>query len=193
MKGFFTAFFFIITFSKGLFSQEILMQDSLILWNASYHLKWTDFQCENYDSLKIKPDFLNTAYSCIEIEYYLDSTDLDTPKFIVDNYFNRKRSWCSKDPKPDYVLAHEQLHFDIDQLIVRKIRAKLAELNKKRITDEDQYYQAINKLLKEFSTLQSQYDSETAHGLVTNSQNEWRTKIDKELFILKNFKNIQKK
>ncbi len=42
-------------------------------------------------------------------------------------FFDRQRSWVKNEAKLDYVLRHEQGHFDIFEVYTRKIRKALSE------------------------------------------------------------------
>jgi hypothetical protein len=90
-------------------------------------------------------------------------------------------SWIIEEAKTKYVLDHEQTHFNISQLVAEKFKQHIKD---EAITPTD-YDSRIQYLYIEYFRkiyqLQSQYDSETEHGLNKNEQGRWEKYIDEEL------------
>lgn len=150
-----------------------------IPWSADRKLTWADF--------KGKPNRLspNEALtdSGMSIELKCDGT---TSKAIIKCYYNPKKSW-TKSSDSEYLLAHEQLHFDITELFVRKLRKELGKFGndcQKLSNHIEDYY---NRNYKEFVKYQDAYDHETKHSLNKEKQAYWHKKVESELAELEEF------
>lgn len=163
-------------FSSSLFSQSNKCTDC-ISWSEDRKLEWSDFKGK---PRKASPNEALTD-SGMSIELKCDGT---TAEAIIKCFFSPSKSW-TKSTDSDYLLAHEQLHFDITELFVRKLRQKLAkhkgdcEALSKHI---EAYY---NSNYKEFVAYQDRYDSESKHSLNKEKQAYWEAKIKRELDELK--------
>ena len=148
-----------------------------IPWEDSRKLTWADFKGT---PKKLSPNAALTD-SGMSIELICDGT---TSMAKVKCYFNPNRSW-TKDRQSASLLRHEQLHFDITELFVRKLRAQLSrfgddcEALSKHI---EEYYQ---RNYKEFVAYQDRYDRESEHSLNKEKQAYWEQKVARELAALK--------
>jgi hypothetical protein len=77
------------------------------------------------------------------------------------------------------LLDHEQLHFDIAEVVVRKIRARLAGF--KNACAEpggtDPIQQMVVEADRELQEEQQRYDRETSHGVNARAQDQWKRRI----------------
>ncbi len=89
--------------------------------------------------------------------------------------------WVRDGSRDDYVLNHEQRHFDIAKIVSEHFKQKIAAMH----LPPDNYDGEINveylETLRELHRMQTQYDSETHHGANRAAQEDWNEKIDKEL------------
>ncbi len=90
-------------------------------------------------------------------------------------------SWILEEAKTNFVVNHEQTHFNITQLVAEKFKERLKEeilppqdFNSRLQFLYLDYYRQINRM-------QNKYDSETKHGLDVIEQNIWDKKIEYEL------------
>jgi hypothetical protein len=156
--------------------------NNCIPWKEGSRLKWSDFEG------KAKKNSLNEALtdSGMSIELKCDGK---TSKAVVKCYFNPNISW-TKSTDSDYLLGHEQLHFDITELFVRKLRKQLAKFGNdcealsKHI---DAYYQ---RNYKDFVAYQDRYDRESKHSLNEEMQKFWEQKVARELDELKEYARL---
>jgi len=92
--------------------------------------------------------------------------------------------WVRDGSRDDYVLNHEQRHFDIAKIVGEHFKQKIAAMH----LPPDNYDGEINieylETLRELHRMQTQYDGETHHGANHGIQEEWNEKIDKELKLL---------
>lgn len=96
-------------------------------------------------------------------------------------WIDKTISWARTDSKNDYVLDHEQLHFDITRLTAERFKRHLQtmELSVEDYSSEIQY-QYI-EFFRLHSQLQQQYDEETSHGINKTAQAQWVKKVRDEL------------
>ena len=77
------------------------------------------------------------------------------------------------------LLEHEQLHFDIAEVAVRKIRARFADF--KNACAEPGGTEPIQQMVveadRELQEEQQRYDRETGHGINARAQEQWRRRI----------------
>ena len=83
--------------------------------------------------------------------------------------------------KTDYLLNHEQRHFDLAESGAREFRKKLKQA---RFTPEN-FQKEVQNITREidekYKKLQQQYDKESDHSRNEEKQNEWNQKIDSML------------
>ena len=96
-------------------------------------------------------------------------------------WMDKTISWVRQDSKNDYVLDHEQLHFDITRLVSERFRRhlKTMAISSEDFSSEIQY-QYI-EYYRKHTELQQRYDEETAHGINKPQQAEWAKKVRDEL------------
>ena len=149
--------------------------DSLIVWNSNYKLTWNDFKgiadsLSNYKAL---------TYSTIEINSIIIKEDL--LEYEIKCSFEKHLSW-SKNKQSLSLLRHEQLHFDISELITRNLRKKFsAHISTDIQTTREIKKRLFNEAIEERRLLNNRYDNETDHSIIIAKQKEWETKIATEL------------
>lgn len=153
-----------------------------IEWSDARKLAWTDF--------KAKPQsFIDAAAltsSGISIGYEFDES-INKYKVIVTAFFTPSESWVKADGKNNYVLNHEQQHFNITELYVRKMRKAIAESNFTSGNISTVVNKIYKQYMKEWDTVQKQYDAETKHSIIEKKQEEWNIKIAKWLKEFQNY------
>jgi Bacterial protein of unknown function (DUF922) len=81
------------------------------------------------------------------------------------------------------LLEHEQLHFDLTEIAVRRIRKRFVEL-KNACDDPDgreELRHTIAEVDRELQEEQARYDRETSHGTNAVAQDQWKRRIRKQL------------
>lgn len=103
--------------------------------------------------------------------------------YKVKSYFNPYLSWVRIGSDHDYLLKHEQLHFDITELHARKLRKKMSEITIASLGKDPKgyltrIYQAVEK---ERSTMQLEYDKDSRHSLDKDGEARWRAFVRAEM------------
>ena len=123
--------------------------------------------------------------SGITFSYKVKKSNSQIIDFIanIDAHFYPHKSWVIKELADDYILAHEQLHFDITELHVRKFKKQIGTVkaSQKLGNDLDRLHRNINK---ELALMQNQYDKESNNSINKEAQEKWSLLVSKEL---KNF------
>ncbi|MCB0506828.1 MAG: hypothetical protein KDD21_00875 [Bacteroidetes bacterium] len=150
-------------------------------WSANRKLTWNDFK-ENYKVSKYSVEAAKVSTSIT----YGCSVSNNEISYIVEARLYPKASWSNKEAQFDYVLQHEQLHFDITELFARKLRKILSEKIKNH-----KDYKLVNKygdkISDDWDVFQDKYDRETDHGTNDSKQKEWNIAIQQQLKMLEDF------
>ena len=136
-----------------------------ILWSKDRPLTWFDFKA---------PAKQNQGYDAMT-EYSIDYDQVNN-RTGVFCYFEKSKSWRIKKQETDYLLKHEQYHFNIAEIYARKLRKQIIEL--KLMDDQKELKKAYNKIFNECSKAQNNYDKETSHSRNSEAQAKWEKDMD---------------
>jgi hypothetical protein len=171
LKHFFVALLFCATALTG------RAQD--ISWSNDTKLTWNDFK-GTPDSRS--PFFAASRYRLLYAfnSHYSSENKTYTLTFKVQGVFIPNLSWVKKDRKSDALLAHEQLHFDINELYARKL---LQKFQAKTYTSnfESEVKQIFMSVSQEEYDLQNRYDRESQHSINRSAQTAWKKLIYEQL------------
>lgn len=148
-----------------------------LAWSESRPLRWSDFK--GTPKRSSQEEAMTDSGMSIELK-----CDGKTSTAVIKSYFNPLKSW-TKDKQSAYLLRHEQLHFDITELFVRRLRAQLVQFGddcEKLNAHLEDFY---NRNYKEFVAYQDRYDRESNHSINKEKQAYWEEKVAKELAELK--------
>jgi hypothetical protein len=186
---------------------QIARTNAHLCWQEGRRLAWSDFQAPQcYDNDGSRCSYAtfvaaNTAANVL-VAGFVDSQGL--ADYRVTCFFIRDSSWVN--PKivavpvevpaayRAYTLAHEQVHFDIYELIARKIRYYVAQ---HRAAGDDLFgpvaAQDIRCLLDELKTLNALYDDDVnfrSPAVEAAAQRRWTLLVARELRALARYKSI---
>lgn len=148
-----------------------------IYYSVNRPLTWDDFKDRPRDN-----HFEAEIFASIG---YLERTEVIKGVVYVNMLMKvevaKSDCWVKGGGKDDYILNHEQRHFDIEKIVGEHFKQKIAAMD----LPVDNYDGPINveylETLREATRMQKQYDAETRHGQEKQAQAEWNEKIDKEL------------
>ena len=157
----------------ALFSFSTQNDGNNIPWSASRKLTWPDF--------KSRPDnnSTNAALTSSKIIFNYGYGSEKGFTFTISCMFDKNSSWGRI--KTDYILSHEQGHFDIAEIYARKINKALKNYSFNVNTSPKEIPVLYQQLMKEEGALQNQYDSETNFSRDKPQQAAWLEKIQHEL------------
>ncbi len=133
-----------------------------ITWRT---LGYNDFTIvDNLDGVKV-------AESNTGISYELIKGD----RFYAKAIFEKNKSYISAklaSNKIDYIITHEQGHFDIAEYVTRKLNLRLNGIKDNQVADK-----LFNQAIVELETMQVLYDYETDHSEDHDAQKQWILRI----------------
>lgn len=93
-------------------------------------------------------------------------------------YFDKSRSWVKPDRKTDYILNHEQRHYDIAFIAAARFVSALRLSGLSAANLDEQLKVQYDAATAWMQTMQDRYDKETRNGLDRAEQEEWNEHID---------------
>lgn len=167
-----------ILISSTLWSQRIE-------WKKDKKLVWSNFKSKinnQHGKDIVAYTHCGWVYSVIK-----SSSPKGAAKVTINTILNEDKSWKDDKRINDYILNHEQKHFDIAEIFARKIRKEIVE-KIKTTSDYDRYFQSMyNRIVNDYKSFQALYDSVTEHGMNKEKQAEYDILISNELEQLKNY------
>lgn len=153
-------------------------EDNIIEWSPSRKLTWADFKGSP------DPSSTNAALtnSSITADFGFNQKGLT---HTIKCRFNKLLSWGRI--RNEYILNHEQGHFDIAEAHARLLHKNLTAyvFNSKTVSKDIQHI--YDGTMKEHVNMQKQYDLITNHSLDTTEQIKWDDKIDSMLINLQDY------
>lgn len=157
--------------------------EEVMQWNGQRKLSWGDFKGVPQQKNKA------VAITASGITYNL-SASVSNKEVIVDckvyAYFYPQESWYKIEHADANILAHEQLHFDITELMARKFRKRIAE-TRFSSNVKSEMRKIYKETSKELEALQDYYDEETNYSMDKEKQHYWQLYIDNQLQQLHNY------
>lgn len=145
--------------------------ENCIDWHNNRELTWDDFQGE------VAEDSPYAAMSYWYIYYRWEGN-----KIRAESCFQTSKAWIRDGKQSDYLLKHEQLHFDIAQLHIRLFQKKLESA-----THTSQVKKLFDETLRATKQMQAQYDEETEHSRDKTDQRRWNQWVADQLEQLENY------
>ena len=170
----------LLSLSLASFSQ--MNEEELISWTEGRKLTWADYK----GNAKSGTDAAASTATYLGIEYNFNSKGFG---YKITCSFSKTRSWGLH--KTEYILAHEQGHFDIAEIHARKLHKLLKSYKFNSRTVSRDVNKIYDTVMKEHHAFQSQYDQETNYSRDFTIQDEWLTKIESELKKLESYSNYQ--
>jgi|ERR1035437_10752020 hypothetical protein len=146
-----------------------------INWSKNTKLTWDDFKEPVPNTQTSTVAYTNSGYS------YKLSYNEDSATFIIECYFDKTKSWVKKDKANDYILKHEQVHFDITYTNSLRLRKALKEHRFTLQNISADINKIVNTSYDDNFKEQELYDSETNHSIIKEKQEEWNKKIEKDI------------
>lgn len=175
----------LLLISNSLLAQSNFENDSILLWNSKRKINLKDFTSEN-KTHDYKQAVAVIVPSLILFPLEIYENEIYDVKIVAIMYKNK--SWYNS--IEDYVLLHEQGHFDITEIFARKFRKKMAEVKVSEIKIDVVFLTNLfNSNDIEHWDFQFQYESETQRGTNYKMQQIWNEKIKKMLEELKDFES----
>lgn len=165
----------------------LCIQDEPVMsWSESYKLSWADFKGEPNHSVSA----VAITASGISFGFSVKETGSRVVSFKTEVFchFYPEQSWYKPDRADVHVLGHEQLHFDITELHVRKFRQRISQL-KVSNSIKSELRQLNRTINKELAAMQDKYDAESDFSRHFENQEKWQHFVVNELKKLSKYKS----
>jgi hypothetical protein len=153
-----------------------------IYYDGKTKLVWDDFQGPPDNSVDFAA--LTSSGSGFNLAFQSDNNIMTMTINVFCDY-SKPQSWVKPDKKTDYLLNHEQHHFDLTYIYTQRFIQKLRTANFTMKNYEKLIGDIYKDAEKELYEEQTKYDDETHHSVIKEKQEEWNKKIDDELAALK--------
>ncbi len=147
-------------------------EEQYIDWSNEKRLEWDDFKAppvKNTDAAALTATHLGFSYSFINGKVSYD---------IVCR-FDKTKSWGLV--KNEWILKHEQGHFDIAEIFARKLNQDVSEYKFNRKSFQKDLDDIYKKVVAEKEAYQNEYDTGSDYSRHRRYQNDWLKKIEKDL------------
>lgn len=176
---------------------------SRILWSESRKLNWSDFQGKQekkiIDAFHLPKDSViitdqdttrihveSEAYCYHEIQFNSKALG-NALTYEVRTYFIPAHSWTKT--SSEYVLDHEQRHFDLAEVSARKFRKYLSD--SVSTSNQKELQRVFNMFHADDKAMQEAYDSITQHSINHEEQFRYDAQIDSMLNAYAEFAPVQ--
>lgn len=175
----FSLFFFISIH----FLSPVIIEEK-IEWSEEYQLQWSDFKATTASG----SGFVASTSSGISYTYsYREVNGKKEIKVVVKCNFYPQKSWYSKKDASDYILKHEQTHFDISELHKRIFNKRIEETqfsDRMKEELEELFYKTENDRV----AMQRKFDSESDHSKNKEKELEWEAYVSQQLEVFEYWK-----
>jgi predicted secreted Zn-dependent protease len=166
---------FLLTYTLLILSAVAYTQTSgeeYLKWSASKKLTWNDYKAQP----RTNTDAVASTTTVLSIDYKFSTNSFG---YKIESRFSKTRSWGLH--KTDYILSHEQGHFDIAEIFARKLHKQMSEYNFNRKTYQKDLKKIYEEITEGKEEMQNDYDKETRHSINKQEQAEWLKKIERLL------------
>jgi len=146
--------------------------EELIRGNENQRLTWADYRGKP----KENSDAAASTATYLGFEFNVGKNGFD---YKITCTFSKTKSWGLH--KTDYILMHEQGHFDIAEIFARKLNKKMSEYRFDKDNFKEDLKEIYQSVALEKDAFQNQYDEETNHSIKKEKQAEWLKKINELL------------
>jgi hypothetical protein len=148
------------------------VEEEYVKWQENRRLTWEDFKAA---PLKLG----NTAAMTTTHLGFSYNVTNGKVSYKIDCRFEKNKSWGLV--KNDWILKHEQGHFDIAEIFARKLNKSINDYQFNKSTFQKDLDVIYKSVVDEKEKFQQQYDDETDYSRNKTKQEEWLNKIDTEL------------
>jgi hypothetical protein len=174
--------FFVYFLFTGLWQPSSIKQDnSFIDWSSGKKLSWNDFRAAPDKNVTVAA----LTSTNIKIDFGYDNEN--NIEYHIRCRFDKNKSWGRV--RNDYILSHEQAHFDIAEIYARKLNKVLKTYKPNENNISKDVNNIYEKMMKEYYDEQEVYDRETNFSINHTKQEEWLKKINEDLKDLKDYAN----
>jgi len=146
--------------------------DNLKLWDPNNKLTWKDF----VDTTLTHSDRAALTNSGIRLDF--NQTSQHSITINVFSAMDRDKSWVDRNKKSDYILSHEQYHFNITEYWARKLKKDLSAEHFTTKNLKEKVSSISKDNIAQLHDMQDEYDHDTKHSEIEPEQKRWEKKVD---------------
>ena len=146
-----------------------------IQWDENTKLTWANFK----DTLITGSNRAAETYSGFKMDFAQSSQNSAT--ITIYSEMDPARSWVDSTKKNDYLLSHEQYHFNITEYWTRKLRQDILATRFTTKNLKETLTELRKETLRQSREMQKEYDADTKHSLLKDQQKKWEKRIDELL------------
>jgi hypothetical protein len=161
---------------------------AILFWQPGVKLRWQDFEALAVPLTDGDPDAYLDACCAAQIMVTPKATKQGNGTFLVTSFLVRTCSWVrdSTTAQNRLLLAHKQVHFDINELFARKIRQRVAFCEQSgRYAFGPELAHEIRALLDAKTVFNTRFDTQAHLDRGEGPVRQWealvRTELDKLL------------
>lgn len=189
MKRILTILFHLVSFTvSAQVSTHVFWTDNtsmpaaeVIYYNPSKKLQWNDFKGTPVTNGIVAAMTMSGFGYKAELKAAGNNGQLNISVYC---YFSKQKSWVKPDRKTQYILNHEQHHFDISFIAANIFFNKLKSAS---ITLSN-YNKVIPEIYKEclvvMNDMQDKYDGQTKNGQLKEMQEKWNQALEDKLLTI---------
>jgi hypothetical protein len=147
-------------------------KEELIEWSSHKRLTWSDYK----GRADASSGAAASTATYLGIDYNFGPQGFS---YKINCSFSKTKSWGLH--KNEYILGHEQGHFDIAEIFARKLHSKMKNYKFDKNNYKSDLKKIYEEVLDEKEEMQNKYDQETNHSIIKDKQSEWLKKIQKLL------------
>jgi hypothetical protein len=157
------------------------LKNDTIIWQQDSLLTREDFKG------RVSKQWAGCAATCIMI---IPIETNGNVVFSVQAVFIKSKSNIIQ--TSDYVLKHEQLHFDICELYARKLRKMMSDKDFTKVKDiQHEITMMYTKVNNEFGKYEEKYDIDTNHGENPAKQKVWEDDVANQMNELEKYSSTE--
>jgi hypothetical protein len=142
--------------------------EELVAWSDARKLTWNDYKADPSP----ESDAAASTTTYLAISYNIGASGFS---YKIQSKFSKTRSWGRH--RSEYILTHEQAHFDIAEIFARKLHQRMTEYKFNRRTYQKDLNKIYQEVVDEKEKMQNDYDEETNHSINKEKQRAWLKKI----------------
>jgi len=156
-----------IVTGAGALCQKIIISGE----ETNRKIKWSDFR-EKVDSSAYD------AYTKWMVDFKLNGVRFKQDSTIVANYeviltYDPQKSWVRKGSQTNYLLLHEQGHFNLGILCMNEMLQGFKDTSFKQAGLQKAIQNFVTAIIEKYDALNLQYDEQTNHGNNKTEQEKW--------------------
>lgn len=159
----------IVAFALIVFEEDLFKRDSIVHWDETSPITGEHFK--GYTDIY-------SEYAAVINSYLKYEFNEDGRLSWISAVSNQKYCWMKPWDRIGYFgIQHEQYHFNVTEVVARMARKEIYQAYSRGASKEE-ILEIISNHHSKRDEMQSQYDGETDHSIISDMQSYWQFRID---------------